>query len=95
MAETKKRMTLRMGIIMGAQVIDENGAVREDYIVNNWGGAYYRLEPEEAVMFQAALNEALGDDLDALTKKARAVAVNFGLEMIGESSAKAPGKPVR
>jgi hypothetical protein len=92
---TKKRMTIRMGILMGAQVIEEDtGAITEDYIVNNWGGAYFRLEPEEAVLFQAALNEAVGDDLDALTKKCRAVGVQFGLEMIGQEPDK-PGKPVR
>lgn len=91
MAETKKRMTCRLGITMGAQVISEGGVVLEDYIVNNWGGSYFRLEPEEAVLFQAALNEACGADLDALSKKARAVAVQFGLEMVGE----APGKPTK
>jgi hypothetical protein len=90
----KKRMTIRLGIIMGAQVIEDNGAVTEDYIVNNWGGAYFRLEPEEAVQFQAALNDACGDDLDALTKKARGVAVNFGLEMVGQEPSK-PGNPNR
>ena len=87
MSEVKKRMTCRLGITMGVQVID-GSTVTEDYIVNNWGGSYFRLEPEEAVQFQAALNETCGDDMDALTKKARAVAVQFGLELVGE-----PAKP--
>ena len=85
MSELKKRVSIRLGITTGGQVIDENGAVLEDYVVNNWGGSYFRLEPEEAVLFQAALNEACGDDLDALSKKARAVGVKFGLEMVGQT----------
>lgn len=79
--EIKKRMTIHIGIITGMQNIDENGAVLQDYTVNTWGGSYYRLEPEEAVLFQERLNDELGADMDELTAKARKVAVDFGIEM--------------
>lgn len=79
--ETKKRMTIHIGIVTGMQEIDESGAVLQDYPVNTWGGSYFRLEQEEAVMFQERLNDELGADLDALIAKARKVAVDFGIEM--------------
>ena len=82
MSETKKRMTIRIGIVTGMQEIDESGAVLQDYIVNTWGGSYFRLEQEEAILFQERLNDELGKDMDALTAKARKVAVDFGLEMV-------------
>ena len=80
--ETKKRMTIRIGIVTGMQEIDDTGAVLQDYVVNTWGGSYFRLEQEEAVLFQERLNDELGKDMDALTAKARKVAVDFGLEMV-------------
>jgi hypothetical protein len=79
---TKKRMTIRIGIVTGMQKIDETGAILQDYVVNTWGGSYFRLEQEEAVLFQQRLNDELGADMDALTAKARKVAVDFGLEMV-------------
>ena len=82
MSETKKRMTIRIGIVTGAQEIDESGSVLQDYIVNTWGGSYFRLEQEESILFQERLNNELGKDMDALTAKARKVAVDFGLEMV-------------
>lgn len=79
---TKKRMTIRMGIVMGMQEIDDNGAILQDYPVNVWGAEYDRMEQEEAVLFQERLNDECGDDLDKLINKARKVAVDFGLEMV-------------
>jgi hypothetical protein len=80
--ELKKRMTIRIGIVTGMQDIDENGAVLQDYTVNTWGGSYMRMEQEEAILFQQRLNDELGADMDALTAKARKVAVDFGIEMV-------------
>jgi hypothetical protein len=82
MGELKKRMTIRIGIVTGMQDIDENGAVLQDYTVNTWGGSYMRMEQEEAILFQQRLNDELGADMDALTAKARKVAVDFGVEMV-------------
>jgi arginine decarboxylase-like protein len=79
---TKKRMTIRIGIVTGMQEIDETGAVLQDYAVNTWGGSYFHLEQEEAVLFQQRLNDECGKDLDELVAKARKVAVDFGLEMV-------------
>lgn len=80
---TKKRMTLRLGIVVGMQEIDEStGAVLQDYPVNVWGAEYDRLEQEEAVLFQQRLNDECGADLDELIAKTRRVAVDFGLEML-------------
>ena len=83
---TKKRMTIRAGVIMGMQEIDEDtGAVLSDYIVNTWGGSYFRMEQEEAVLFQQVLNEKCGKDFDALNTKVRDAAVEFGIAaVIGE-----------
>ena len=91
---SKKRMTIRMGITVGNQVIEDDGTVSEDYIINNWGCSYSRLEPEEAVLFQEALNNEIGADMDALIAKARKVAVDFGLETIVGNPNK-PEKAVR
>jgi hypothetical protein len=93
MSETKKRMSMRLGIVMGMQEIDENGAILQDYPVNVWGAAYNRLEQEEAVLFQQRLNEECGADLDKLTAKARAVAVEFGLEAVIGAPEHPSGKP--
>ena len=93
MSETKKRMTIRIGIVTGMQEIDEAGAVLQDYVVNTWGGSYFRLEQEEAVLFQERLNDELGKDMDALTAKARKVAVDFGLEMTIGTNPNAGKKP--
>ena len=60
MSETKKRMTIHGGIVMGMQEIDENNVVLQDYIVNTWGGSYYRLEQEEAILLQERLNAECG-----------------------------------
>ena len=64
------------------QDIDESGAVLQDYPVNTWGGSYYRLEQEEAILFQQRLNDELGADLDALMVKARKIGVDFGVEAV-------------
>lgn len=80
--ETKKRVTIRIGIVTGMQEIDENDAVLKDYAVNTWGGTYARLEPEEAIMLQERLNDAVGADMDAMVTKARKVAMDFGVEMM-------------
>ena len=80
--ETKKRMTIRIGIVTGMQEIDDTGAVLQDYPVNTWGGSYFRLEQEEAVLFQQRLNDELGTDMDALMAKARKVGVDFGIETV-------------
>ena len=82
MSETKKRMTIRIGIVTGNQDIDENGAVIQDYVVNTWGGSYFRLEQEESILLQQRLNDELGADLDELINKARKVAMDFGVEMV-------------
>jgi arginine decarboxylase-like protein len=79
---TKKRMTMRAGLVMGMQEIDENGVVLQDYVVNTWGGSYFRMDQEEAVLFQQRLNDTCGADLDALIAKVRGVAVEFGLETL-------------
>jgi hypothetical protein len=90
MAEMKKRFAMSMGFVMHAQNIDlETDVVARENFVNVWGGRYERLEQEEAILFEAALNDACGAELDALTFKARAVAVKFGLELVGQE----PGKP--
>jgi hypothetical protein len=93
---TKKRMTLRLGLVAGMQEIDETtGAVLQDYPVNVWGAQYDRLEQEEAVLFQQRLNDECGKDLDELTTKARKVAVEFGIDtLIGAPPAPpAPSHP--
>jgi agmatine/peptidylarginine deiminase len=91
---TKKRMTIRTGIIMGMQEIDEDtGAVLSDYVVNTWGGEYFRLEQEEAILFQQFLNEKCGKDFDALSAKVRDAAVEFGTTAIlGEEKKVPPGQ---
>jgi hypothetical protein len=93
MAEMKKRFAMSMGFVMHAQNIDmETDVVARENFVNVWGGRYERLEHEEATLFEAALNAECGDELDAVIRKARAVATKFGLEMVGQEPAK-PGKP--
>ena len=89
---TKKRMTIRLGITIGMQDIDtDSGAVLQDYVVNNWGASYMRLEQEEAVLFQERLNDECGADLDKLVAKARKVAVDFGLETLIGTPPEKPG----
>jgi hypothetical protein len=93
MAEMKERFAMSLGFTLHSQKIDtETNAVMIENFVNVWGGRYERLEPEEAVLFQAALNAACGSELDVLAKKAREVGVKFGLELVGHEPTK-PGRP--
>ena len=67
---------------MGMQEIDENNVVLQDYIVNTWGGSYYRLEQEEAILLQERLNAECGKEMDELMAKVRKVALDFGIEVV-------------
>lgn len=96
MAELKKRASIRMGFVLGMQDIDPvTDTVVNDHVVNVWGGMYERMEPEEAVLFQAELNNKCGADLDALITKARKVASDFGLETVIGSPASGGKNPPR
>jgi hypothetical protein len=84
--ELNKRFSLIIGFGVGTQDIDSvTDRVVHEKIVNVWGGYYQRLEQEEAILFQNALNDALGDEMMALAAKAKTVAAKFGLEIIDES----------
>jgi hypothetical protein len=81
--ELKKRASIRLGFVFGMQDIDsETDAVVNDHVVNVWGASYERLEVEEAVLFEARLQETCGKDLMALMEKAMKVAADFGMETI-------------
>lgn len=86
MADLKKRFSIRLGFVFGTQDIDPTtDTVVNDKIVNVWGAEYERLEQEEAVLFEARLQQECGDDLMKLMGKAMKVAADFGLEtIIGE-----------
>lgn len=83
MSELKKRAAIRLGFTMSMQDIDpDTDAIVNDHVVNNWGGAYERLEVEEAVLFEAYLDETCGADFDIFIAKVRKAAKDFGLETI-------------
>lgn len=84
MANLVKRRGISVGLVVTGQRVDTDvDEVVSEFHVNTWGGKYDRLDEEVAVMFQAALNDALSNDFDALAAKARKVAVDFGLESVG------------
>ena len=89
----ESRTSIRAGIVIGGQRIDPaTDEIVSDYHRNTHGAVYDRLELEEAILFQTALNTELGDDFDALAKKVRAVAVRFGLEQTGGNVPRKPNK---
>lgn len=89
MSELNKRYTIYIGFAFGTQDIDPvTDMVVHEKIVNSWGGMYQRLEQEEAVLFENALDEALGDEMMALAARAKTVAAKFGLETIVGTPAK-------
>ena len=93
----KKRASVKLGFVFSMQDIDEEtDVVVRDHVVNVWGGAYERLEVEEAVLFEAELQRTCGDDMLDLMKKAMKVAADFGLETIvgipADSDIKEAGK---
>ena len=88
MSEENKRVAISLGFTMNMQTLDESGVIDSEEFVNVWGGRYERLNYDEAVRFEAKLDEECGDELDAFIKKARGVAAQFGLNETGQKETK-------
>ena len=79
----KKRASIKLGFVMSMQGIDEDtNQIVNDHVVNVWGASYERLEVEEAVLFEARLQQECGSDLMKVSEKAMKVSVDFGLETV-------------
>lgn len=86
---SEKRAALSLGFTLHMQNLDDAGGIDSENFVNVWGGRYERLEIDEAILFQAALNKECKAEYLALMSKAMDVASQFGLELVGEP--KPPG----